>query len=648
MPTTPILRTAAALALAAAGARAVAAQSPDTDVYVAPLTLDGGVLQVGTPVNATDRPGYDNQPSFTPDGAAILYTSERDGQTDIYRYDLQSRQATPVTSTPESEYSPAVTPDGRWVSVVRVEADSTQRLWRFPLSGRGAPRLLLPNVKPVGYYAWGDARTLALFVLGGGGAPNTLQVARVGASRTDTVMSGIGRSLHRVPGSSRLSFLHATAAPRVINTLDPATRAVHRVVQPLEGSEDFAWVNDSLLVMARDGRLFQHAAGGDAAWREVAQLGVPGPVTRLAVSPDGRWLAFVAESREPARPAGDATAPSAVASAAGSAGAAAQPGRGDTAAVREEDVRRLLTALAADSMEGRRTATPGSERAAALIAEEFRRMGLQPAGDSGGFLQRVPLAMGTNRRGQPGLVPLASWTAYDSVPEANRRLGANVLGVIPGSDPALRDQVVLVDAHYDHLGVNAARAVNGDSIFNGADDDASGVVAVIEIARALLAGSPPKRTVVLAAMTGEEVGLLGTRWYIDHPVYPLDSMAANLEIEMIGRPDSLAGGEGKAWLTGYERSTMGDELAAAGVPIVADPRPDQHFFERSDNIAFARAGIPAHTLSTFNLHADYHTVDDEVERVDFPHMTSVIQAAVRAVRLLTDGPKPEWKPGGRP
>ena len=633
MHSIPSLRTAAALALVAACARPAAAQAPDSDIYVAPLTLADGVLQVGASTNATSRPGYDNQPSFTADGAAILYTSQRDGQTDIFRYDLRSKQTAQVTSTPESEYSPAVMPDGRWMSVVRVEADSAQRLWRFPLSGRGAPQLVLADVQPVGYYAWGDARTLALFVLGAGDAPNTLQVARLGARKTDTVMSGIGRSLHRVPGTNQLSFLHATAAPRVIDALDPATQAVHRVVQPLEGSEDFAWVNASLLVMARDGRLYQHAASGDEPWRQVADLAAGGRVSRLAVSPDGRWLAFVAElpAPAPAQPAASATA-----------------GGSDTAAVREADVRRLLTALAADSMEGRRTATPGSEKAARLIAEEFRRIGLRPAGDSGGYIQRVPLAMGTNRRGQPGLVPLASWTAYDSVPEANRRLGANVLGVIPGSDPALRDQVVVVDAHYDHLGVNAERAVDGDSIFNGADDDASGTVAVIEIARALMAGPPPRRTVVFAAMTGEEVGLLGTRWYIQHPVYPLDAMAANLEIEMIGRPDSLAGGEGKAWLTGYERSTMGDELAAAGVPIVADPRPDQQFFQRSDNIAFARAGIPAHTLSTFNLHTDYHTVNDEVERVDVPHMTAVIQAGVRSVRLLTDGPKPEWKPGGRP
>jgi Zn-dependent M28 family amino/carboxypeptidase len=173
-------------------------------------------------------------------------------------------------------------------------------------------------------------------------------------------------------------------------------------------------------------------------------------------------------------------------------------------------------------------------------------------------------------------------------------------------------------------------------------------VAVIEIARRLAQGPPPKRTVVFAAMTGEEVGLLGTHWYIEHPPLPLERMVADLEIEMIGRPDSLAGGPGKAWLTGFRRSTMGDVLAANGIPIVDDPRPEQNFFERSDNIVFARRGIPAHTLSSFNLHADYHTVNDEVERVDFAHMTAVIEAAARAVRLLADGVKPEWKPGGRP
>jgi Zn-dependent M28 family amino/carboxypeptidase len=142
--------------------------------------------------------------------------------------------------------------------------------------------------------------------------------------------------------------------------------------------------------------------------------------------------------------------------------------------------------------------------------------------------------------------------------------------------------------------------------------------------------------------------LIGTRWFIEHPPVAFSSIVANLEIEMIGRPDSLAGGAGRGWLTGYERSTMGASLTAAGVPIVADPRPSQNFFQRSDNIAFARRGVPAHTLSTFNLHTDYHRVTDDVTHVDFAHMTAVIQAAVKAVRILADGPRIQWNEGGRP
>jgi Zn-dependent M28 family amino/carboxypeptidase len=222
----------------------------------------------------------------------------------------------------------------------------------------------------------------------------------------------------------------------------------------------------------------------------------------------------------------------------------------------------------------------------------------------------------------------------------------NVVGILPGADPTLRDSVVLIDAHYDHLGIG--RPVRGDSIYNGADDDASGTVAVLEVARALAAGPRPRRTVVFLATTGEEVGLLGTRWYVAHPVRPLDRMTANLEIEMIGRPDSLAGGTGRAWLTGYDRSTMGELFAAEGLPIAPDRRPEQQFFQRSDNIAFAQAGIPAHTLSSYNMHEDYHQPTDDASRIDFAHMTSVVQAAVSATRLLANGPAPRWNSGGRP
>jgi Zn-dependent M28 family amino/carboxypeptidase len=298
------------------------------------------------------------------------------------------------------------------------------------------------------------------------------------------------------------------------------------------------------------------------------------------------------------------------------------------------------------------TATPGAAKAAAIVAREMRQAALQPAGDSG-FFQRVPLVLRASQSGRilPALV--ASFAARDTFPADRRRTGVNVLGLLPGADSTLDGEYILVDAHYDHLGVagdpvTACRPLGADSICNGADDDASGVVAVLEIARTLAAQKRPRRTILFAVMTGEEIGLLGSRWFIQHPPRPLERLAANLEIEMIGRPDSLAGGPGRAWLTGWGRSTMGEMLAAAGIPVVADPRPAQEFFERSDNIAFAERGIVAQTLSSYNLHSDYHTPRDVAARADTAHMAAVIEAAARAVRLLADGPKPEWKPGGRP
>lgn len=300
----------------------------------------------------------------------------------------------------------------------------------------------------------------------------------------------------------------------------------------------------------------------------------------------------------------------------------------------------LLGALAADSMEGRLVASRGSERAARLIAAEMANAGLIPAGEDG-YFQQLPLATDTLGR----VVLAADWAARDTFPAPRHRSGANVLGILPGAGAP--DEVVLLSAHYDHVGIG--RPVDGDSIYNGADDDASGVVAILEVARQIALGTRPARTIVVLAITGEERGGLGSRWYAEHPVRPpLDNTVANLNVEMIARPDSLAGGSGKAWLTGYERSSMGDGLRDAGIPIVPDPRPSQNFFRRSDNYRFALRGIPAHTLSTFNLHRDYHRPSDEADKADLEHMRQVIEATVEAVLLLADGPRPSWKPGGRP
>jgi hypothetical protein len=317
------------------------------------------------------------------------------------------------------------------------------------------------------------------------------------------------------------------------------------------------------------------------------------------------------------------------------------------AAADPESIRHSLFALAADSMEGRMTGSAGAARAARFIAEELRRYGVSPAypaapGPDSAYFQRIPLARGAEGTG----LQLESWEVLDTVAAARRVRDVNVVGVIHGADPRLRAEAVIVGAHFDHVGIG--RPVMGDSIYNGADDDASGVVAVLEVGRALARGSRPRRSVILLFTSGEEMGLLGTRWYLRNPVVPLASTVADLQVEMVARPDTAAGGAGRAWLTGYERSSLGQSLADAGVPIVADPRPTQRFFERSDNIAFACRGIPAHTLSSFGLHDDYHRPGDEAEAVDFGHLTAVVDATIRAVRLLADGPRVTWTPGGDP
>lgn len=322
---------------------------------------------------------------------------------------------------------------------------------------------------------------------------------------------------------------------------------------------------------------------------------------------------------------------------------------GTTAATTPDRARALLGALAHDSLMGRLAGSEHAMKAARMIAARMADAGLQPAGDDG-FLQRVPLyAVPPSQPGRRERTTLAADpAALDTVPPERRRPAANVVGMLRGADPALRDQYVVVGAHYDHVGVNGAAAVDGDSIFNGADDDASGVVAMLEAARQLAAGGAPRRSVIFVAFTGEEGGMTGTRWFIAHPPVAIASIVADVQVEMIGRPDSLAGGAGKAWLTGYERSTMGEMLAAAGVPVIVDPRPEQNFFARSDNFPFARIGIPAHTISSFGGHTDYHRVSDEVGTIDFAHVSAVVNEVAKAVRVIADGARVEWKAGGKP
>lgn len=223
----------------------------------------------------------------------------------------------------------------------------------------------------------------------------------------------------------------------------------------------------------------------------------------------------------------------------------------------------------------------------------------------------------------------------------------NAVGMIPGRDARRSKEVILLSAHMDHVGVRP-NAPGEDKIFNGADDDASGCVAVIELARILASGKRPKRTVYFAFFGSEEAGGLGSRYFVNNLPFAKENFVANLQFEMIGRPDPAVGKD-ELWLTGFDRSNLGAELARRGAKLVNDPHPEQNFFRRSDNYALARQGIIAHTVSSFGLHKDYHQPSDEIETIDFDYMTQAINSMIKPVRWLANSKfRPTWYEGKKP
>lgn len=271
--------------------------APSTDLY---LYRFSQFARGSAVFNITNRIGYDNQPSW--DGnARILYTSQQGGQTDINEINFATSVHARVTSTPESEYSAAITPDGKAISVVRVERDSTQRLWRFPKDG-GAPSVILPLIKPVGYYAWLDSTTLALFVLG---TPNTLQIAdtRTGAARV--VTTNIGRSLQRVPGSRRASYLHRVGQEWMLETVDPAPAAGGAfdidTISAMPDSADYVvWRSPTEIYTAAGSRILRMRLP-NKTWVQVDDLSDKGirRISRIALSPDGSKMVLVADEPRP-------------------------------------------------------------------------------------------------------------------------------------------------------------------------------------------------------------------------------------------------------------------------------------------------------------------------------------------------------------
>ena len=301
--------------------------------------------------------------------------------------------------------------------------------------------------------------------------------------------------------------------------------------------------------------------------------------------------------------------------------------------------------LADDELHGRGSGTRDEHLAANFAASQMEALGLEPGGDTLNgkptYIQRAPLQQPPTPR------QVARMARFEDTPRTETW---NAIAILRGSDPVLKSQVVLLTAHLDHLGMLKPDPANpiADLIFNGADDDASGTTAVLTLMHTLAAGPAPKRTIVFALFGSEETGGQGNAAFLKHPPVPLESIVANLEFEMIGRPDPLVPA-GTLWLTGFDRSNLGPELAKHGAHLVNDPHPKEQFFQRSDNFALAKQGIIAHTVSSFGLHKDYHQVSDDLPKVDFPHMVHAIQSMQDPILWLANSDfQPAWNPNGKP
>lgn len=394
--------------------------------------------------------------------------------------------------------------------------------------------------------------------------------------------------------------------------------------------------------------------------------------------------------------------------------------------IAQNDVERIIRTLSADDMQGRAIFSPGIEKAARVIEQEFKAIGLKPLAGEDNFRQdfsminlspSLPLVTVNGEAVDPNHVvvitdePTLSWSSekgidvqyiksgesftkrYGKIKEAKKPtivfvaeefvstfrqlhnffmrdravrelekkpemvfvLGPesvssyqvnfsnkidkapifNIAGIIPGKTRP--SEYIIFSSHYDHIGIMEEAA--GDSVANGADDNASGVAAVISLARYYKNLNNNARTLIFVAFTGEESGLLGSAYFAT-TIKPAEVIAM-LNIEMIGKESKF--GNNTAFLSGFERSDLGSILQASLVrtdfTLHPDPYPAQNLFNRSDNAPLAALGIPAHTISTVQIDKDklYHTVDDEIETLDMERVTATVKAIALSAKSIIDG-----------
>ncbi len=221
----------------------------------------------------------------------------------------------------------------------------------------------------------------------------------------------------------------------------------------------------------------------------------------------------------------------------------------------------------------------------------------------------------------------------------------NVVAVLRGSDPALKNQYIMFSAHMDHLGVCGGAH---DSICNGADDDASGTATVLELARLFTGGERPRRSVVFTTYGSEELGLIGSRGFAARPPIPLAAIVADIEFEQTGLPESKIGGKG-FWMTGSSFSELSELLRQHGSQLAEDPYPGNPFFRQSDNFSLAAKGVVAHTMSGAAEFPDYHKPGDEASKLNYGFLAQSLQAALPGLEwLVNTDAKPKYLPGKNP
>jgi Tol biopolymer transport system component len=267
--------------------------APDTDIFLVNTRLVGDTIVLDDPVNVTRRPGYDNQPSFLPDGSGFLYSVIDDQQSDTYRYDIATRKSVRVTVSTASEYSPTPMGDGKSFSTVRMEAGFA-RLWRFPMNGR-SPQLLVRDVVGLGYHTWIDDETVAFSI---NGDPSQLKLVNVTTGEERVVASDIGRCLQRVPGSKEFAYVDMSDSDDWrIRYMDPRTGEHSLSVPARPDRQDFAIRSDGSILMGDGPRLYRIQPGA-ADWELVADWSkqLDGNITRISISPTNQHIAIVVGS----------------------------------------------------------------------------------------------------------------------------------------------------------------------------------------------------------------------------------------------------------------------------------------------------------------------------------------------------------------